>query len=121
MTGQQAILKTDALRPNALTFEQKLGWLSDLDGLAFREVIMTHEHEEGTTFERYIDGSEELIIQPPDTDVYHFYLCMQIDLACRELAPYNNDKALFNNAYMTWQDAYNREHMPIVKVERWVY
>jgi hypothetical protein len=119
MTGKEAIEKTDALRPNALNFEQKLGWLSDLDGLAFREVVLTHEHNEGVTFEHYKNGEEELIIQPPDTDVYHHYLCMQIDLACRELTPYNNDKTMFNNTYLTWVDAYNREHMPIQQVKRW--
>lgn len=116
MTGKEAIERTDLLRPNALSFEQKLGWLSDIDGLAFREVILTHEHEEGATFERYKDGSEELIIREPDTDVYHHYLCMQIDLACREVAAYGNDRTLFNNAYLTWQDYYNRTVMPVVRV-----
>lgn len=121
MTAKEAINKTDALRPNALTFDQKLGWISDIDALAFREVVLTHEHEEGMTFKRYETGDEELIIQPPDADVYHHYLCMQISLSSRELDNYNNDRALFNNAYMTWQDAYNREHMPLCHVKRWVF
>lgn len=119
MTYQQIINRTDALRPNALTFQQKLGWLADLDGRAFDEVILTHEHEEGAEYSRPADGTEDVLIASPYDEVYHHYLCMQMDLAGREIAAYNNDRALFNSAWLTWQDAYNRGHMPISQAERW--
>lgn len=119
MTGAAAIAKTDALRPNAIGFDQKLSWLADLDELIYREIVMTHEHEEGTTFKRYETGEEELIAPSPYDEVYHHFLAMQISLAGREIAMYNNDKTLYNNAYLTFQDYYNREHMPIARVMRW--
>lgn len=116
MTANEAIARTDALKPNAVTRDQKLAWLNQLDRLAFNEVILTHEHEGGIAFEPYTKGTEELLMAAPYDEVYHHYLSMQIDLASREIGMYNNNKTLFNNAYLTWQDYINRTRMPLQQV-----
>ena len=116
MTANEAIDRTDALKPNAVTRDQKLAWLNQLDRLAFNEVILTHAHEEGITFKPYTKGTEELLMAAPYDEVYHHYLSMQIDLASREIGMYNNNKTLFNSAYLTWQDYINRTRMPLQQV-----
>ena len=116
MTVNEAIARTDALKPNAVTRDQKVAWLNQLDRLAFNEVILTHEHADGATFEPYTDGTEILIIPEPYDEVYHYYLSMQIDLVGREIDMYNNNKTLYNNAYLTWQDYHNRTVMPLSRV-----
>lgn len=116
MTVNEAIARTDALKPNAVTRDQKLAWLNQLDRLAFNEVILTHEHEDGIVFEPYTSGTETLLVEEPYDEVYHHYLSMQIDLAGREINMYNNNRTLFNNAYLTWQDYYNRKVMPLQNV-----
>ena len=116
MTVNEAINRTDALKPNAVSREQKIAWLNQLDNLAFNEVVLTHEHEDGAAFTPYTTGTETLLMAAPYDEAYHHYLSMQIDLAGREIGMYNNDKTLFNNAYLTWQDYYNRTVMPLQKV-----
>lgn len=116
-TAQALIDRTDELRPNTVSFEMKLHWLSCLDQRAYEEVIARHEG--AGTCQPLLTGQEELLIPPPYDEVYHHYLAMQMDLAGREIAAYNNDRALFNSAWITWQDAYNRAHMPLTQAERW--
>lgn len=41
----ELIENADALEPNQYSFEQKLGWLSELDGQIYREVILAHESD----------------------------------------------------------------------------
>lgn len=118
MTCRELIERTDRLRPNAFPFEDKLAWLSQLDLRAFEEVILTHEHEAGITFAGHHDGEAQALIPPPWDEVYHYYLCMQMDLSGREIPMYNNDRALFTSAFVTWQDKVNRERMPLGQVER---
>ena len=50
MTGQEIIERTDELCPNDYSEEQKLHWLSSLDGQIFHEVIQTHEGAEIESF-----------------------------------------------------------------------
>ena len=54
MTIQEAIEVIDTLKPNMFPEHQKVAWLNDLDGLVWREVVLTHEGvEPGTVFEGY--------------------------------------------------------------------
>jgi hypothetical protein len=119
MTIQAAIDRIDSLKPNKYTVSQKIAWLSELDGMIFRELIEHHVHPEPITFEGYEDCTpmdKELLVPFPHTDVYQHYLAMQMDLANAELQKYQNDRLLFNSAYMTYSDYYTREHMPVQRV-----
>ena len=59
-----------------------------------------------------MDTDTKLIAPHPYDEVYVLYLQSQIDLGNMEIAKYNNAKALFNQAYITYTDHYNRTHMP---------
>jgi len=112
VTAGEIIRRTDRLRPNTLALEEKLAWLTQLDRRAFEEVILTHEHEDAA-FEGHPNSESEMLIPPPWDEVYHFFLCMQMDLAGREMVMYNNDRALFASAWMAWADWVNRKLMPL--------
>ena len=126
MTVIEAIALVDRLKPNKFTEADKVKWLSDIDGLIVRELVDTHENRplEGN-FEGYIDlvssGEKELIAPYPYDILYRWYLESQIDLGNMEIAKYNNSKTLFNNAYSTFTDHYNRTHMPRQQVSGFTF
>lgn len=116
MLIKDAIDIIDSLRPNQYTDEDKVRWLSVLDGKAVAEVIETHERTEPIEWEAYTmaDMDAELLIPAPyDYDVYINWLMAQIDMANAEVGKYNQSISLYNNAYLQWQQYYNRHHMPI--------
>ena len=116
MTIQEAIDRVDMIKPNQFSFDQKLAWLSELDGLVFKELILTHENAVDPDYIGYDAATPtdtQLLVPFPYTDVYFFYLCSQIDLGNAEIAKYNNSKTLYNNAYQTLVDYWNRTHMPM--------
>ena len=43
MTIDEAIIRADRLRPNPYTREEKIGWLSALDGMIVEEVLKIHQ------------------------------------------------------------------------------
>lgn len=116
MTAGAVITLVDKTKHNLFSTEQKFKWLSDLDGMIVREVLDTHEDSplmrpfEGYTPEK--DWNAELIVPAPYDSLYRWYLESQIDLANMEITKYNNSKAMFNQAYLTFTDYYNRTHMP---------
>lgn len=59
--------------PGESTEEEKLRWLSQVDGQWYREMVLTHEGAEETTFAPYTtdgDKSVALLIAPPYDEVY---------------------------------------------------
>lgn len=115
MTIQEAIDRVDALKPNKYSDEQKKEWMSELDGMIHKELILTHEGEEEKTFDGYNSETPmntQLLVPYPYCEIYQHYISSQIDLGNAELDKYNNDKTLYNNAYMTYAAYYNRTHMP---------
>jgi hypothetical protein len=105
----------DALKPNQYPYEVKLKWLSDIDATIVRELIDTHENSplEGP-FVAYTDcDADRSLIAPHPYDIlYRWYLESQIDLGNMEIGKYNNTRSLFNTAYQTYTDYYNRTHLP---------
>ena len=123
MTVAEAIALVDGLKPNKFSKEDKVKWLSDIDGLIVRELIDTHEDSPlEYDFEGYRatpGGMREELIAPYPYDIlYRWYLESQIDLYNMEMDKYNNSAALYNSAYAAYRNAYNRSHMPVQRVER---
>ena len=115
MTIIEAINRIDSLKPNNYTQEDKLFWLSNLDGIIKTEIIDTHEGSENVTFNGYdVDTALDtvLIVPVPYDDIYLKWLEAQIDYTNGETQRYENSMIAFNNAYETFQRFYNRTHMP---------
>ena len=116
MTIIEAIERVDLLKPNNYTQEDKIVWLSMLDGVIKTEIIDTHEGAEDVAFNGYgVDISHDtvLLAPAPYDDVYVKWLEAQIDYANGELAKFNNSIAMYNTAYAAFERYYNRTHMPL--------
>ena len=115
MTITEAITKTDTMKPNAYSTNDKISWLSRLDGMVKRLIIDVHEGADQVTFEPYhadTDTGTQLLVPEPFDEMYQRYLEAQIDLANGEIARYNNAIELFNTAFKAYSSYYTRTHMP---------
>lgn len=118
MTIMEAIYRADAQKPNVYPQEEKIRWLSALDGLVKKEIIDTHEGGEDVVFKGYDNLSDlntELLIPAPYDEVYIHWIEMHVDYANAEFGKYNNSTAMYNTAYSNFEKYYNRTHMPISK------
>ena len=115
MTIIEVINQIDALKPNNYSQEDKIKWLSNLDGIIKREIIDTHEGAETVVFEGYTvdtDPDTPLLVPAPYDDIYIKWLEAQIDYANADYGKYANSMIMYNNAYATFASYYNRNYMP---------
>ena len=118
MTIIEAINAVDTLCPNSYSQNEKVAWLSKVDGIIKREVIDTHEYNEGEaeiTFTGYNDSTDlntELIAKEPYADLYVSWLESKVDYHNREYGKFNNSAVVFNTHYTSFQNYYNRTHKP---------
>lgn len=119
MTISEAINHVDSLKPNQYPEIVKQSWLSKLDGMIFKEVFLTHEASPIESFDGYNAdtpmNTELLVPYPYDEDIYNYFLQSQIDKENGETAKYNQSITLYNNAFLSFQNWYNRTHVPIPK------
>lgn len=118
MTIGVAIETVDRLKPNHYTDEEKIKWLSLIDGQIKKEVINTHEKGENIVFTPYTTKTRydtQLLADDTYSDLYIKFLMAQIDFANNELDRFNNSSVMFNVSYMNYVNYYNRTHMPIQK------
>ena len=113
----EAIQGVDALKPNSYSQEDKIKWLSTLDGIIKTEIIDTHEGANKVIFNGYDNTSldTELIVPAPYDDIYIKWRESQIDYNNGEIGRYTNSKNMYNTAYTTFERYYNRKNMPLSK------
>lgn len=126
MTIEEAIKRIDTLKPNRYKDKEKVMWLSELDGQIYNEILMAHEGDlrpfEPYVYTEYEEGETpawklvELLVPFPYSELYQYWLAVQIDLANNEINKYAQDRELFNSAYATFSDYYTRTHMPLQRV-----
>lgn len=115
MTISEAINKIDALKQNTFSQQDKIEWLSALDGIIKREIIDTHKNANMITFDGYdkdTDLDTKLLVPAPYDDIYIKWLEAQIDYYNGEIGKYSNSKTMFNAAYSNFARYYNRTIMP---------
>lgn len=115
MTLIEAINKVDDLKHNTFSQMDKVGWLSRLDSMVKRLVIDTHAGGENVSFSGYDESTDldtELLIPEPYDEAYLRWMEAQIDYHNSEYAKYNNSIEMFNTAWNSFQNWYNRTHMP---------
>lgn len=111
----EAINRIDSLKHNTYTQSDKIAWLSELDWMAKREIIDTHEGGESIEFSGYDDTTDtntELLMPAPFDKAYLLWLEAQIDYYNGEYDKYNNSMDMFHTAYQGYRNYYNRTHMP---------
>lgn len=115
MTIIEAIQSIDLLKPNNYTQEDKVAWLSTLDGVIKNEIIDTHEGADKVAFKGYDENTPldtVLLVPAPYTDIYARWLEAQIDYTNGETEKYTNSMIMYNTAYSAFERYYNRTHMP---------
>ena len=115
MTISEALHRADEVKPNTYTDLDKIRWLSTLDGLIKTKIIDTHEGAESVTFKEYDETTSlttELLVPAPYDHIYIHWLEAMIDYANDEYDRYANTMEMYNSAWNTFENYYNRTHMP---------
>ena len=116
MKVKEAIMIADSMKPNQYEFSTKVKWLSNLDGMIYQEIFMTHDGNIRVPPHYTVENAEDaelLVPYPYAEDVYNYFLQSQIDKENGEIAKYNQSVSMYNNAFKTFQDWYNRTHRPL--------
>lgn len=121
ITIGEVLSLVDSIKPNTRTAEEKTLWLNNVDRMVYEEIIKVHEGAEDVTFSGYDENTPQtqvlLIPKHYGTEIYRFFIEMQIDLANAEYSKYNTSMQLFQMAYNNYAQAYTREHMPLAVAE----
>lgn len=110
MTVKEIINKTDEFFPNVLSFNTKSMWLKELDGRIYREFLMNFpRNEKEEPCEEYT-ASTVLLVPDEFSEIYIRYLTMQQDILNGDIVRYQNSASLFNSAYLSFMNYYNRNN-----------
>lgn len=117
MTINEVLEKVSRVRMDAVDDSTKAGWLLELDGKLFREVIETHEMNAGEEMPDYPkqfpeDEDKDLLVKAPYDNLYELYVLAQVDFVNREYDNYNNGAMVYAAALDEWKKAYHRTHLP---------
>ena len=113
MKAIDIINRVDLHESNDYSPEQKLKWLSSLDGRIYVDIILTHEGGKLGPMPEYETGNEQLLVGAPyGEDLYYYYLMAMIESENSENARYAKRSSQFNNVYKQFTDWYNRNNMP---------
>ena len=116
MTIQEVLSTTDELKANMMIEVTKIRFISEVEGKIYKEIFKKHAGlpaEEQPVYDDATDRGTVLLVPAPYDMVYVYWLMCQIDLMNMEMDKYNNDRALFENAWSEFADYWRREHMPV--------
>ena len=119
MTPSAAIAMADRLKPNMMTAEDKYRYLNEIEGKVFHEILLTHVHDDDLELPVYEPPTDppaeedEMLAPAPYDMLYVYWIMSQIDHLNQEMDKYNNDRALFENAWGNFADYWNRNYMPL--------
>lgn len=115
MTIDQAITAIDGLKYNTYTREEKLLWLSEMEGRIHRELMETHDDGPEEPFQPFTPdtpGATELAAPWPYDKLYIHQLEMMMDYHNGEMERYNNAARMLSAVYSAYSRFYNRHHLP---------
>lgn len=124
MTIIEAINRTDNLNHNVYSQEQKIQWLSELDGKVKRDVLDTHVGTQNVVFLGYNKDTPlntVLLVPAPYDCLYLHWLSAQIAMSNGEYDKYNASITLFNDEYTVFTGDYHRSHMPKKQGQRFLF
>lgn len=117
MTAASIIEQYNSERPNSVDTDQKLSLLLKCEKTVADVII--RRHKGGPTDEdldlhlNIFDLNSDMLVPEPYDDLYIYYLDQRIALNQNDTRRYNAAATLYNNAFLAYQQKYNREHLPI--------
>lgn len=120
MILSEIIARYDNERKNTEDKSVKQRWVEELERIVLDDVILTHQNEIENPDEYFDDwgDSKELLIPMQYAEVYINYIDMKMQLKLNQLQKYNSASTLFNNAYLTYQQWFNRHNKPL-STKKW--
>jgi len=120
MTVKNIVDLVDTKEPNSYTIDEKVAWLSNLDGKIFEEVLKKYKEfdpdDEFTPYSTSTYATDTMLIgNPYGEDIYVHYLIAMIAQGNAETPRYNQQITLYNTAYSQWWNHYNTTHTPLGK------
>ena len=116
MTIQEALDLMDEMKPTLMSRKLKVKYLQEIEQLIHDEILMKHEHtaaqETAPAYTEDTDPGTVLLAPDPYSMVYVYWLMQKADLMNQEDIRYNNDRAMFEQAYLTLGDWWNRNYLP---------
>ena len=120
MTLQQALDLTDEMKANQMNRKTKIRFIQEIEQLFHEEIIMRHchtpEQETVPVYTEDTDPGTELLAPDKYAMVYVYYLMNKISDQNQEDVRFNNDRAKFEQAYLTLGDYWNRKYRPIPRI-----
>lgn len=114
MTLEQALTQFDAQQPNPFSRQEKVSWLSQLDGRVYHQILCARRPlpEPFNGYDAHTPGDTVLQIPFPYDELYGLYLALQTDRLNGDLTRYNNNAQLFNSGYASFQNYWHRTMDP---------
>ena len=113
LRGIEELLIAKIANQGSYTKDQLTGFLEDICDTID---TATAEDPERPEYASDTSTSTVLLVSSPHDMLYVYWLISQIDHLNMEMDKYNNDRALFQNAYDQFTDWYTRTHMPKQRV-----
>ena len=117
MTVIQAIERFDNLYPNEFSLQEKVDWLNECDGLAYKEIMSNYEGV--PEFNGHTNTNEELLISSPYDRLYESFMAWKMYLAREEIDRYNNFAGKYATEWQEWANYFNRTHRVEQKAVRY--
>ena len=97
MKIREVIDRVDVQRPNAFDEQEKIRWLSELEGrLALNVYDLSQEEMHRFRYRCPGDLDTELLVAFPYDEIYYYWLCARIDAENGEANRYHNSVELYN-------------------------
>lgn len=110
MTIREVVEKTDRLRPNCLTTDEKKKWIKDFENRIYNEIYSVHKCDIPFTEIESATDDTKLFVTSPYDEMYVFYLCSMVDFANAEYERYNNDMAMLEGVYGDYEKYFNNTY-----------
>ena len=125
MKPSEAIQLADQMKPNMMAEAVKYRFLNEIEGRVYNEILMKHTHdadmekphydvpEEPADPEEEAEEEPEMLVPDEYAMLYVYWLESRIDERNQETDKYNNDRALFEDAWGNFGDYWTQTHMPL--------
>lgn len=115
MTVNEAIVSAGAVCKDAVSREELITWLSEVENTVIEEIAKTHEGKAYDDSVITLDGEGDRVLFVPDpySQLYVHYLIMKSDDILCDTERYVNSASRFSSSYSSFADWYNRTYMPL--------